>query len=77
MNNWLPIDSAPMDGTRVMIGGGSFSYEDYGPYPFDGVSFAYWHRDHWRGEDRQVHDEWYVHNPTHWMPIPPPPWNEA
>lgn len=70
---WHPISTAPRDGTRVLIAGGTFSYEGYGPYFSEQVVIAYWYRDHWRGEDRQAHDEWYVHEPTKWLPLPAPP----
>lgn len=74
---WAEISTAPRDGTPILIAGGTYEYDGYGPYPFLRVVIAYWYRDHWRGEDRQAHDEWYVHEPTHWLPLPAPPEGEV
>jgi hypothetical protein len=63
VSEWQPIETAPKDGTRILIFG---ARECYGG---DYISLAYW--DHWwRGDyDEPV----YVDEPTHWMPLPPPP----
>ncbi len=71
--NWSLIATAPKDGTEVLIAGGTYSYGMWTDEKFDSVSIARWHGDHWRGEDRQSHDEWYSHNPTHWQHLPAPP----
>lgn len=73
MDGWQPIETAPKDGSAILIYGGTYSYSIYADEPFDGVSIARWYRFHWRGEDRQAHDDWYSHNPTHWQPLPNPP----
>lgn len=54
MSDWQPIDTAPKDGTRVLV-----------TYP-DGqhLDVAYWHVDHLCGEN----DGWAPF--SHWMPIP-------
>lgn len=73
---WQPIETAPKDGTEVLIAGGTYSDGWNTEIPFRGVSIAYWYRchdAHWRGDDLQAHDEWREHKPTHWMPLPPPP----
>jgi hypothetical protein len=76
---WQPIETAPKDGTSILIAGGTFDTNDeaYGNMPFEGVSIARWRLsmigDHWQGEDCQAHDVWYVHKPTHWMPLPSRP----
>lgn len=72
-NGWQPIAMAPRDGTNILIGGGTYSYGMWEDEKYSGVTIARWYQDHWRGEDRQAHDDWYSHNPTHWMPLPPPP----
>lgn len=70
---WRPIETAPRDGTAILIAGGTYSYDIYADETFNSVTIAYWYGNHWRGEDRQAHDEWYTHDPTHWMPLPEPP----
>lgn len=60
MNDWKTIDSAPKDGTHVLLYGRGYiitgHYDDspqIGNYP------------NWR---------WgLTFNPTHWMPLPKPP----
>lgn len=59
---WKPIDTAPKDGTYVLVGQWMVDYE--GPYFRMGVS---WWSEQW-GWGGNVPDE-----PTHWMPLPPPP----
>ncbi|WDI91963.1 DUF551 domain-containing protein [Xanthomonas campestris] len=73
MSEWREIESAPKDGTKVLLGGGTYSYGMYVGENYSDVTIAYWYVDHWRGEDRPMHDEWNTHNPTHWMPLPEPP----
>ncbi len=68
---WQPIETAPRDGTRILATDGvevsTTHWEDcwachaeiaHGPGD-DGGWTIYDH-----------HEEW---NPTHWMPLPPPP----
>lgn len=75
---WQPIETAPKDGTNILICGGTFDSDDesYGDMPYPGVSVAYWDQrrlsPHWHGETRDAHDSWFVHKPTHWMPVPLP-----
>lgn len=70
-SEWLPIESAPRDGTHILA---------FGPQPGCNA------REHGWTEVRETHFEhsgwdWYeaVHNcshkwkPTHWMPLPSPP----
>jgi hypothetical protein len=78
--DWMPIDTAPRDGTRIML---------YTPPSY--VCLAVW-RDKaafarnetgsgwevWNNDD----DSWYSFSlepeePTHWMPIPTPPQEET
>lgn len=74
---WLPIESAPKDGTIILVGGGNVSAGDYRSRPFSSVSIAFWYADHWRGDDLQSHDEWWKHHPTHWQPLPKAPAAQA
>jgi hypothetical protein len=58
---WQPIDSAPKDGTRILI------YEAEQGEPGT-VRVSCWRNDTipagWTGGE---------HPPTHWLPLPPPP----
>jgi hypothetical protein len=58
---WLPIASAPKDGTPVLLAHTVFktSY----------VEFGWFNGECWR--DAECH--YGVLSPTHWMPLPPPP----
>ena len=71
--HWQSIESAPRDGTSILIAGGAFDDDTSmgGEMPFKGVAIVSW-RDGWQGEQR-AHDEWFWHKPTHWMPLPEPP----
>lgn len=84
---WQPIETAPMDGTRIIVGGKSPD----GNSAFDVVGQAYWRKEIKYAKDSPRCDEpagfywasdntrngkcsWYV---THWMPLPPVPSNAA
>ena len=80
MVRWEPIETAPFDGTYVLVCGGTFLLEDsiLGPSEHKGVSMACYQpqlgsKDHpWLG-DRDTNETHYRHEPTHWMPLPKPP----
>lgn len=56
--NWLPIESAPKDGTSILVWDGS-------------ATIAHWLGDEWVNE---CSDEYLMVSPvTHWMPLPEPP----
>ena len=62
MSGWLPIETAPKDETEVLITDGtSFAVASYRPW----------------GEWRDCGDMGWAgmcdSQPTHWMPLPPPP----
>ena len=69
---WRTIESAPRD-RLIMIAGGTFSSDNYHDLPQKCATIAYWYRDHWRGDDMPAHDDWKMHKPTHWQPLPEPP----
>lgn len=91
MINWQPIDTAPRDGTWILLCGGETSEDDYlsvgvpisrpvvGRFiwdeDFNGIYpdkfYDTWDICYWDGEWRTQYE-----NPTHWMPLPPPPKGE-
>jgi hypothetical protein len=78
---WLPIESAPKDGTPVLLGGGEFDCDERGEGLRHPVVAA-WHQGN--GWDPNA-TFWLIAstegglvsvvytNPTHWTPIPPGP----
>lgn len=66
---WLPIESAPRDGTAILV---SLSWVDSCPEFFD-IRVYRWHSP-WKEWVQSGplfrHDEV---KPTHWMPLPEPP----
>lgn len=81
LDDWQDIATAPTDGTRVLIAGGTFRDDDSigGPYAMRAVTIAHWTgddygEDHpWEGQPCHSHDDYRRHAPTHWMPLSPPP----
>lgn len=66
---WLPIESAPKDGTAVLL------------YTADGVIEGYWQQDRW--EQYTIYCTYdaaggpaFNAKPTHWMPLPAAPANK-
>ena len=71
MDKWLPIESAPMDGTLVILARGDrvtvghwVDFEEV-----EDIDESYWHS--WDGGF--LNDPEYA--ATHWMPLPEPPTN--
>jgi hypothetical protein len=67
---WRPIESAPKDGTPVLI----LSEHDSGPY----ISIRRWVSANWIGGPASGWADEFCQlrrglNPTHWMPLPEPP----
>jgi len=59
VEDWQPIETAPMDGTRIMVG-----------YRNGWVGFGWWEAQ----ENRWVLDRSGIAAaPTHWKPQPEPP----
>ena len=72
MSEWRPIETAPKDGSLIVIGGGELS-DDYGEnwYTSPGsVEVAYWH-----SEEEAFIGEYNYYRPAYWMPMPPG-WDE-
>lgn len=75
IEEWRPIETAPKDGTNVLIAGGTYYY-DAGyceEHPFNRVVIARWmdFDKAWRRDGfGSEYDGEYWHYPTHWMPLP-------
>ncbi len=74
MSQWKPIESAPKDGTRVLLWPGTTGPNHSG----DKIVFlAYW----WQPHNPKSPGFWVGNvgkreRPTHWMPLPDPPSTE-
>ena len=68
MSDWQPIESAPKDGTRVLLWTGNLSALPTGTEMVWSATVGWW--------DREMSHQW-IHgsgvDPTHWMPLPAPP----
>lgn len=66
MSEWQPIETAPRDGTRVILGANGVSW--YGYYLDNSKSRAPWSG--WRVPSMEPDPGC---QPTHWQPLPDPP----
>ena len=69
MTEWQPIETAPRDGTFVLL---------FGPDGIDMGKYEPWAADYGSGWERfrtaeYDNDGVMITHPTHWMPLPPPP----
>ena len=67
---WFPIDTAPKDGTEILVKGGIYGCDEIwleiSSAPFKEIRIAYWDEHCWY--DAVNCNFWY--RPTHWMPLP-------
>jgi hypothetical protein len=66
---WLPIESAPRDGTVVW----AFNGEQDRMKWIQGADYALWIYE----EEVMSNIDPDPHQPTHWMPLPPPPTKDS
>ncbi len=84
MTDWQPIETAPTDGTPILVTGGypdvASDYriwsddEDEYVSSFPSPVIVVWRQhEEWRycSYDSGIYGEW--HEPTHWQPLPEPP----
>jgi len=72
-SGWQPIETAPKDGTNVLL------LDVHGNYRIGGYQLNYQNRKWgtgWEGCDWDFKID-FDPQPTHWMPLPPPPTEEA
>lgn len=70
---WQPIDTAPKNGTEVLVGWhfkrGFYQNQEWQDRGLGwDQAIASWGREHWRDQGRSLSG-----CPTHWMPLPPAP----
>ncbi len=66
MSEWQPIETAPKDGSVILLWGRYWSdSQGWFPAPLQGQ----WNRDRWEAVWRYS----FGVRPTHWMPLPEPP----
>lgn len=68
-DGWLPIETAPKDGTKVLLGRFIKGFSDINGH----IAI-----DYWRSRSEHTFEGWGRFNaqywpPTHWMPLPSPP----
>ena len=78
MSDWQPIETAPKDGTKILVGRDGHQtttgvwVEDKGRTLVPDLNEPYWEKfDHSWWDVVFSEDEWF--SPTHWMPLPEPP----
>lgn len=81
---WQPIETAPKDGTVILLSDGKIAWPGgwnpsvHGhPYPWVFMEDLKDHQPHGccdNEEDSRINvNAWRDDGPTHWMPLPPPP----
>ena len=77
MSEWQPINTAPKDGTKILAFCQPRHIETGAPMSFNYIGVVWW-----RGDRRPFIDSLWkwrhsqndsAAEPTHWMPLPPPP----
>ena len=79
---WQPIETAPRDGTSVLLGGGYYYCEERNA-EIRTAAAAAWHwvavpeNGAWLMAGLEGGYDWLCYrDPTHWMPLPPAPESE-
>ena len=69
---WQPIDTAPKDGTSILVCPGFWNAKTCSIARFDDDEYAKKPRPYWRRDDAFNRVGVNRDNPpTHWMPLPP------
>ncbi len=82
MSEWQPIETAPRDGTEIIIYGKTNNWKDSVAEKLTGnmTKHFYIEISHWTREDGEKQFSVPIKNwsqPTHWMPLPPLPTIES
>lgn len=78
MNDWQDIETAPKDGTPILLCGGADDNADYSKEKYDTFTHspcrAMWYGDSWLMAWAEAACVCvFYEDPTHWMPLPKPP----
>lgn len=65
--DWQPIETAPKDGTSVLLWDGEFQFT--GEWMVEAIDGSHWWIATLHGQKQVACDP----QPTHWHPLPPPP----
>lgn len=69
MSEWRGIESAPKNGSGLLMHGPFNNDDGFIERPhIVGTYVAWWEDNKWR---RSADDDWF--SPTHWQPLPEPP----
>lgn len=69
---WRPIETAPKDGTEIILFAIEEGFEDEGPSVWIGSwSTTAWYGPAWTAYEHRSETEYLT--PTHWLPLPSPP----
>lgn len=75
---WLPIATAPKDGTAILVCGGTYDWDqswNSEGVPFKFVATVCWYNgaeEGWQGDNSGGHDEFFWYEPVYWTPEPKP-----
>jgi len=73
MSEWQPIETAPKDGTPVLVCGGTATLPcEWENIPIQEATIACFHNRQWNGDVTTDGNCWRL-NPDYWMPLPTPP----
>lgn len=72
MNAWQPIETAPKDGTEILLID-KYCFNDAAVCHWDSIDEVWSFMDDSYDGDDDTYDTRIFCDPTHWMPLPEPP----
>lgn len=76
MSGWQPIETAPRDGTIVLVHPATWTGMSASPARWDDNRYAKHPRPYWNRIDTVSAHISRAYEPTHWQPLPEPPSEE-
>lgn len=70
VEGWRPIESAPKDGTEILVLGPAHPNDIY-------YAVAAFVDGRWYDNPEDVAEGWELHPPTHWLPLPQAPTSDS
>ena len=71
--NWQPIETAPKDGTEILVYTHCDTIEITAWYQMHVADYEDTGNGLFRKVHKLCHEGWNSNTPTHWMPLPAPP----